>query len=388
MQHWEGVASFDEASTLAKAHDGTARRVGNTSGLSGGSKPAEAAEVIQRAGYDLLRIALRVAIQLWPLWLFWWVLGLRLRLLPRHRAARRGPDRRPHGRPADLEPILALVSLAGRRPMWPGPADVCRHLRLSHPAARPPDGHRRHRRHGDRHGHHGLAGGAAPRPGSTTRATASTTSCASPTPPSCWPGVFGIAMVALGAASLSRPFPVGRRGKPLLQRARSDNFGHAAWLSMRDAQDTVSGPHPVYGGIVVGEPTGSMRTASPVPRSTRTSGLPGAAAAPPPLLIDPCRSGSTHALVLAGSGGYKTTSVRRAPPCLAWTGSAVVLDSLAAGDWPPWWRNTAARSWRTTSLPWTRPQPGPPASTCWTGSTPPLPLAESHVAAVVGLDHE
>lgn len=44
MQHWEGVASFDEASTLAKAHDGTARRVGNTSGLSGGSKPAEAAE--------------------------------------------------------------------------------------------------------------------------------------------------------------------------------------------------------------------------------------------------------------------------------------------------------------------------------------------------------
>ena len=29
--------------------------------------------MIQRAGYDLLRIALRVAVQLWPLWLFWWV---------------------------------------------------------------------------------------------------------------------------------------------------------------------------------------------------------------------------------------------------------------------------------------------------------------------------
>ena len=28
--------------------------------------------MIQRAGYDLLRIALRYAVQLWPLWLFWW----------------------------------------------------------------------------------------------------------------------------------------------------------------------------------------------------------------------------------------------------------------------------------------------------------------------------
>ena len=27
--------------------------------------------MIQRAGYDLLRVALRIALQLWPLWLFW-----------------------------------------------------------------------------------------------------------------------------------------------------------------------------------------------------------------------------------------------------------------------------------------------------------------------------
>ncbi len=27
--------------------------------------------MIQRAGYDLLRVALRIAVQLWPLWLFW-----------------------------------------------------------------------------------------------------------------------------------------------------------------------------------------------------------------------------------------------------------------------------------------------------------------------------
>lgn len=44
MQHWEGLARFDEASTLAKAHGGTARRIGNTTGLPGGSATAEAAE--------------------------------------------------------------------------------------------------------------------------------------------------------------------------------------------------------------------------------------------------------------------------------------------------------------------------------------------------------
>ena len=44
MQHWEGLARYDEASALAKAHGGTARQVGGTTGLSGGSKKAEAAE--------------------------------------------------------------------------------------------------------------------------------------------------------------------------------------------------------------------------------------------------------------------------------------------------------------------------------------------------------
>ena len=27
--------------------------------------------MIQRASYDVLRLALRIAVQLWPLWLFW-----------------------------------------------------------------------------------------------------------------------------------------------------------------------------------------------------------------------------------------------------------------------------------------------------------------------------
>jgi type IV secretion system protein VirD4 len=32
--------------------------------------------VIERATYDLLRVALRLAVQLWPLWLFWFVWSL------------------------------------------------------------------------------------------------------------------------------------------------------------------------------------------------------------------------------------------------------------------------------------------------------------------------
>ena len=44
MQHWEGLARFDDASALAKAHGGTARQVGGTAGLAGEPKAAEAAE--------------------------------------------------------------------------------------------------------------------------------------------------------------------------------------------------------------------------------------------------------------------------------------------------------------------------------------------------------
>ncbi len=44
MQHWEGLARLDDASTLANVHGGTARQVGSTAGISEGTKPAKAAE--------------------------------------------------------------------------------------------------------------------------------------------------------------------------------------------------------------------------------------------------------------------------------------------------------------------------------------------------------
>ena len=336
--------------------------------------------MIQRAGYDLLRIALRVAVQLWPLWLFWWVWDFAYDfyrdtvLLGAAQIGGLTPDQLTWSQSLlwHLWPVAALC----------GPALLMFAGILVY----------RTRLLGRLMGIGGIAGMAI--------ATVITV----------WPeaqrlaglyrqgygvndimrvsdasivlaGVFGIAMVALGAASLSRPFPVGRRGKPLLQRARSDNFGHAAWLSMRDAQTLFSGPNSVYGGIVVGEAyrvdeDRVARTAFD-PDKRATWGRGGTT----PLLIDPCRSGSTHALVLAGSGGYKTTSVG-VPTMLTWTGSAVVLDpSQEIGPMVAEHRRQTMAHNVVTLDPATARTAGINVLD-WIDTA--SPLAESHVAAVVG----
>ena len=123
-------------------------------------------------------------------------------------------------------------------------------------------------------------------------------------------------------------------------RALSDNHGHADWLSLRDAKRLFPGPDPVHGGIVIGEAyrvdkdpavrrrRGFAGLAGPGgdlipfdPEDPTSWGRGGTA----PLLVDPCRTGPTHGLVLAGSGGFKTTSTG-IPALLTWTGSAVILD--------------------------------------------------------------
>lgn len=133
------------------------------------------------------------------------------------------------------------------------------------------------------------------------------------------------------ATQLLRAMPffgkvTGTRGRTAPRiRAQSDNFGHADWLSMKDARRLFPGPDPAHGGLVVGEAYRvdqdrvAGRAFDPADRGSWGTG--GKA----PLLVDPCRSGSTHALVFAGSGGFKTTSVG-VPTLLSWTGAAVVLD--------------------------------------------------------------
>jgi type IV secretion system protein VirD4 len=133
------------------------------------------------------------------------------------------------------------------------------------------------------------------------------------------------------APGLGRLRPA-RPGEPVPEpvRARSDLHGSADWLSIKEAQVAFPGPHPSWGGVVVGEahrPDIDAKADGLLPfdpEDRATWGRGGRA----PLLVDPCTSTSTHGLVFVGSGGGKTAAVTL--PSLdavsGWRGSAVVLD--------------------------------------------------------------
>lgn len=113
--------------------------------------------------------------------------------------------------------------------------------------------------------------------------------------------------------------------------AVTDNHGRAEWMTCAQARERFPGVNPAFGGIVVGEAyrvdqdqAGEKRFD---PDNARTWGQGGKA----PLLIDPCREGPTHSLMIVGSGGYKTTTA--VSTLLYWTGAAVVLDP--AGEIAP-----------------------------------------------------
>lgn len=133
-------------------------------------------------------------------------------------------------------------------------------------------------------------------------------------------GPFGLVV----ALCLLGPDPFAK-GAPVVTRAASDNHGHADWASMDQARKRFLGPDPGYGGIVVGEAyrvdRDSGATAPFDPDDQGTWGRGGTA----PLLIDPCRTGPTHAMIFAGSGGFKSTAVA-IPTLLTWTGACVALD--------------------------------------------------------------
>jgi type IV secretion system protein VirD4 len=128
------------------------------------------------------------------------------------------------------------------------------------------------------------------------------------------------------ARSLNRHLVNPLWGGPRAQeRGVTTNHGDSRWATVADMKRMFPGPHPVYGGTVVGEAyrvdeDRVARRRAFDPRNRRTWGKGGRT----PLLIDPCITGPGHNVTIAGSGWYKSQVA--ATQIMAWTGSKVILD--------------------------------------------------------------
>jgi type IV secretion system protein VirD4 len=127
-------------------------------------------------------------------------------------------------------------------------------------------------------------------------------------------GIFALRVAIKGNAAFGSSQPKRIRGKRAMH-------GEAEWMKMPEAT-TLFGE---TGGIVVGESYRVDRD-STAAMSFRTDqqdswGRGGKA----PLLCFDGSFGSSHGIVFAGSGGFKTTSVT-VPTALKWGGTLVVLD--------------------------------------------------------------
>ncbi len=127
-------------------------------------------------------------------------------------------------------------------------------------------------------------------------------------------GCFALRVAVKGNAAFAKPAPRRTHGKRAI-------YGEARWMRMTEAAKLL----PASGGVVIGERyrvdwTDSLPTHS-APAHPRHGGAGGKS----PLLCFDGSFGSSHGLVFAGSGGFKTTSVT-IPTSLKWSGSLVVLD--------------------------------------------------------------
>ncbi|WP_337270735.1 Ti-type conjugative transfer system protein TraG [Oryzifoliimicrobium ureilyticus] len=125
---------------------------------------------------------------------------------------------------------------------------------------------------------------------------------------------FALRVAKMGNAAFSRSEPRRIQGKRALH-------GEANWMTMQEAEKIF----PEAGGIVVGERYRVDRD-DPAATSFRPDepiswGKGGSA----PLLCFDGSFGSSHGIVFAGSGGFKTTSVT-IPTALKWGGTLIVLD--------------------------------------------------------------
>ena len=122
------------------------------------------------------------------------------------------------------------------------------------------------------------------------------------------PPLIAVAAIAvklrrISGRSLQPDWATSRLPRPAI-RGVTDNYGHARWASLREMRGLWPGPSPLYGGVVVGEAYDPRVDRGPFSAASKASWGHGGKA---PLLIDLCRDGSTHSLVIAGSGSYKTT---------------------------------------------------------------------------------
>ena len=125
---------------------------------------------------------------------------------------------------------------------------------------------------------------------------------------------FALRVVLIGNAAFARAEPKRIQGKRALH-------GEADWMKLTEAAKLF----PDTGGIVIGEHyrVDKDSVASQAFRSdnAETWGAGGKS----PLLCFDGSFGSSHGIVFAGSGGFKTTSVT-IPTALKWGGTLIVLD--------------------------------------------------------------
>ncbi|MGV1788332.1 MULTISPECIES: Ti-type conjugative transfer system protein TraG [Agrobacterium] len=127
-------------------------------------------------------------------------------------------------------------------------------------------------------------------------------------------GCFAVRVAMVGNAAFARATPKRITGKRALH-------GEADWMTLAEAEKLF----PTTGGIVVGEryrvDRDSVAGISFRADTAETWGAGGKSS----LLCFDGSFGSSHGIVFAGSGGFKTTSVT-IPTALKWGGSLIVLD--------------------------------------------------------------
>lgn len=127
-------------------------------------------------------------------------------------------------------------------------------------------------------------------------------------------GIFALRVAVIGNAAFSRSEPKRIQGKRALH-------GEAEWMKLPEAGKLFA----EGGGIVIGEryrvdrdSTAALSFRADLPETWGAGGKS-------PLLCFDGSFGSSHGIVFAGSGGFKTTSVT-IPTALKWGGTLIVLD--------------------------------------------------------------